>query len=317
MGDVLNTVLSDERAWTAETIDSVNAWYTSISDECLSELDGFVRNRNGAPESTTEIRIEKTDFPKCRQALAPVLAALQTGRGFAILDRLPMSNYTADEAQVIYWVVGQILGLPFEQDIKGTLLYDVKDTGQDVKEGARFSVTNAESSFHTDGAFNPDVPDMVGLLCLQIAKSGGESQLISGAALHNEILTNHPGVLESLYGMFCLDRRGQFLEGESPVTETPIFRWDGQELWFRYLHYYIQVGHELIDRPLIPEQLDALETMEDLIRQKKFQVEFSLEQGQMMFTNNRWILHNRTAFEDHQDVASRRHYVRLWLSMRC
>jgi len=154
------------------------------------------------------------------------------------------------------------------------------------------------------------------LLCLQTARSGGESQLISGAALHNEILTNHPGVLESLYEDYYLDRRGQFLEGESPVTKTTIFRWDGEELWFRYLYYYIQVGHEMIDIPLTPDQTAALNTLEEIIRKKEFQVEFSLERGQMIFTNNRWILHNRTAFEDHADLDSRRHYVRLWLSQR-
>jgi hypothetical protein len=33
----------------------------------------------------------------------------------------------------------------------------------------------------------------------------------------------------------------------------------------------------------------------------------------MLFVNNRWILHNRTAFEDHPEPERRRHYVRLWL----
>lgn len=33
----------------------------------------------------------------------------------------------------------------------------------------------------------------------------------------------------------------------------------------------------------------------------------------MLVTNNRWILHNRTAFEDHAEPELRRHYVRLWL----
>ena len=33
----------------------------------------------------------------------------------------------------------------------------------------------------------------------------------------------------------------------------------------------------------------------------------------MLWVNNRWILHNRTAFEDHAELARRRHYVRLWL----
>ena len=38
-----------------------------------------------------------------------------------------------------------------------------------------------------------------------------------------------------------------------------------------------------------------------------------LRPGDMFFSNNRWILHNRTAFEDHLEPERRRHYVRLWL----
>jgi hypothetical protein len=34
----------------------------------------------------------------------------------------------------------------------------------------------------------------------------------------------------------------------------------------------------------------------------------------MFFINNRWILHNRTAFEDDPAPERRRHYVRLWLT---
>jgi hypothetical protein len=33
----------------------------------------------------------------------------------------------------------------------------------------------------------------------------------------------------------------------------------------------------------------------------------------LFFLNNRWILHNRTAFEDHPGPELRRHLVRLWL----
>ena len=64
-------------------------------------------------------------------------------------------------------------------------------------QGARFSVTNAESSFHNDNSFGDPLPDLVGLLCLHTAKSGGQSQLISGYALHNELRENHPDALET------------------------------------------------------------------------------------------------------------------------
>ncbi len=50
-----------------------------------------------------------------------------------------------------------------------------------------------------------------------------------------------------------------------------------------------------------------------LLQRDDLRVAFSLEPGQILFTNNHWILHNRTAFEDHEDPKRRRHYVRLWL----
>ena len=70
---------------------------------------------------------------------------------------------------------------------------------------------------------------------------------------------------------------------------------------------------EEADQPLTSDQKSALDPVEDLLKQPEMGVEFDLKPGQMLFTNNNWILHNRTAFEDYPDVEQRRHYVRLWL----
>ena len=313
---ILRDVLVDERGWKADSFDDPASWFYTLSDACLAELDAFVQELKDDPRPVTEVRIQEAGFASCGACLQPVLEAVDSGSGFAIVDQVPLERSSVEDAQTVYWLVGQMLGLPFEQDVKGTLLYDVCDTGQDVRKGARFSVTNAESSFHTDGAFNPQAPDFVGLLCLRTAKSGGQSQLLSAATLHNELLQRHPDVLETLYEPFYFDRRGQFREGEQPFSETPIFRWDGQALRIKYIYYYIQVGHESVNRPLTPEQVKALDVLESLIRREDLSVEFSLEPGQMLFTNNGWILHNRTAFEDHVVIDRRRYYVRLWLSRR-
>ncbi len=310
---MLSATIRDERAWTAQTVESREAWTLALSDACVEELARYAKEVDGP---TTEIRVRSEALPLSRSAMAPALGAIDSGRGFAVIDGVPPEDRAADEASRIYWLIGQILGDPFEQDIAGTLLYDVRDTGQDVAEGARFSVTNAESTFHTDGAFNPHVPDIVGLLCLHTAKSGGESQLVSAVAVHNALLEAHPQALKILYNVFCFDRRGQFRGGEAPFTETPIYHWDGSELIHRYMNLYVHVGHRLSGKTLTPEQETALETMEGLVRREGLRVQFSLEPGQMLFTNNRWILHNRTAFEDYPEPEKRRHYVRLWLSRK-
>jgi len=313
---MLTDGISDERAWRASTIDDATVWYYPLSEECLSSFEAIIRDAQRQPGPITEIYRPSALSNGGGECLQPALDALNSGRGFAIIERVPIEQYTVQEALAMYWLIGQCLGSPMEQNIQGTLLYDVRDMGQNVAQGARFSVTNAESSFHNDNSFGELLPDFVGLLCLHTAKSGGQSQLISGYALHNELLENHPDVLETLYQLFCFDRRGQFKAGETPTSEFPIFQWSEGKLTLRYLHYYIQVGHERAGKMLTTDQKKALEIVEGLLSHADFRVEFNLQPGQMLFTNNRWILHNRTAFEDYSDPERRRHYVRLWLRQR-
>ena len=164
---MLNETIEDARSWVADSIDEVSQWYHSLSVDCLQMLNDFVRALRAHPKSVQEIRLQDSLMGACIHCLAPVKQALLAGRGFVIVDRIPVEVYSLEEAQAAYWIIGQCLGKPFAQNIEGTMLYDVRDTGQDVKEGVRFSVTNAESSFHTDNAFSHQVPGIVGLLCGQ------------------------------------------------------------------------------------------------------------------------------------------------------
>ena len=68
--------------------------------------------------------------------------------------------------------------------------------------------TNYESTFHTDASFEDDVVDYVGLLCVQTAKSGGLSQLVSGYSAAAELALADPSAIEVLMRPFHVDRRG-------------------------------------------------------------------------------------------------------------
>ena len=198
---MLTEPLNDARSWTAATIDEPASWHYSLDADCLAELDSLVQNEPRVCDGpVTDIRINGR-LAACARRMQPALDALEQCRGFVIIDH-PTASWTPQQQIAAYWMLGQVFGSPFEQDVAGTLLFDVHDTGRSVAEGARFSVTNAESSFHTDSAFNPDPPDYVGLLCLQTAKTGGESQLVSGLALHDELLTGYPEALYTLYNSF-------------------------------------------------------------------------------------------------------------------
>jgi hypothetical protein len=310
---MLTKTITDERAWTATTVDDTAAWYYPLPENCFSTLEPSLLDLRRNPRPVTALNVTPLQVAAWADILKPARTALASGRGFVILDRVPLPRYSGPEAQAIYWLIGQMLGTPFAQNMQGTLLYDVRDTGQDVAQGARFSVTRYESSFHTDNSFGEEILDYVGLLCLHTAKAGGQSQLLSAYAVHNELLAHHAGALETLYQLFHFDRRGGVREGESPTVRFPIFTWDGRDLTVRYLRYWIEAGQQKIGEPLTSGQREALDVLDTLSHRPELIVEFDLQPGQMFFINNRWLLHNRTAFTDYPEPERRRHYVRLWL----
>jgi hypothetical protein len=309
----LTSVISGARGWRASTIDDHSAWYYRLPERCLSALDRALHQLRQASPPLTELRARDYLGDACADDLGPVLTSLEHGRGFAIIQGLPCERYSATELQTAYWLVGQLLGRPVAQNVQGVVLYDVRDEGKDVRHGARFSVTRAETGFHTDNSFGEEVVDYVGLLCLNTARSGGLNQVISGYTLHNELLARHPDVLALLDQPFPFDRRGGRRPDEPPAALFPILHWDGHELLFRYLRYWIEAGQEKGGQPLTAVQRRALDVLDELSRERDLQVEFGLQPGDLFFVNNRFILHNRSAFEDHAEPARRRHYVRLWL----
>lgn len=310
---MLTRVITGPRAWRAQTLDNRGCWYYRLSEAVLAALDRTIRELRAGPQPITALQVVDTTCAGLAGELQPVRTVLETGRGFAILEGIPQERYTASQQQVIYWLLGQLLGRPYPQNVQGTLLYDVRDTGQDVRYGARFSVTNAESGFHTDNSFGTEVADYVGLLCLNTAQSGGVNRVVSVYTVHNELLTRHPDVLEVLYQPFHIDRRGGVRPGEAPTVQSPVLEWDGRGLVCRYLRYWIEAGHARAEQPLTPAQVRALDVLDEVVGQPELWAEFALKPGHMFFINNRWILHNRTAFEDHAEPERRRHLVRLWL----
>jgi alpha-ketoglutarate-dependent taurine dioxygenase len=301
---------NDPRTWRADTLDAPPSWYVPLPGPCLEALAEVVPALADRP--VTDTTLPPWLRAACIEALAPARAALEHGRGFVILQ--DNDSLSERERRLLYWLAGLALGRPLVQNVQGTLLYDVCDTGQDVRYGARFSVTNAESSFHTDGSFMPDVVDYVGLLCLKTARRGGRSQLVSGRAVHDELRTRRPDVLAVLAHPFHVERRGGVRPGEAPTARYPVLHAERGGLLWRYLRYWIEAGHQRAGEPLSPAQGEALDVLDGVLRQPGLHVEFDLAPGEMLFINNRWLLHNRTAFEDHAEPERRRHLVRLWLA---
>src|SRR5262249_28851254 len=151
---------------------------------------------------------------------------------------------------------------------------------------------------HTDSApaVMGNTPDVVGLLALRTARSGGDTVLVSAQTLHNIMRDERPDLLERLYAPYHFDRAIEINPGESKTLHAPVFTHRGA-LAIRYFRYYIPKGHSVAGEPLSAFDLEALDFLEQVANRPEVQVHFAMERGDIQFVSNTFVLHSRTAFE--------------------
>jgi len=296
--------------WDCTLIDEKSDWYISFPHDILDIFESIASN---VRDDIDELNFKASDYDTPNPSfIEGIKRVLEEGRGFVILQTIP-HKYSIQQTRAIYWVLSQWIASPIPQNIQNTLIYDVKDLGVDIKNGFRYSVTNLETSFHTDNAFGSSILNYVGLLCLQKAQSGGISQILSGYTILKILQTEYPSALEILTKSFHFDKRAGRREDDPLTGYHPPIVWDGKDLLIRYVRYWIEAGHEKVNLPLTEEQRNALDILDRVLLRPELHVEFLLEPGQILFNNNRWLLHNRKTFQDDPEEHKKRHLLRIWL----
>ena len=143
-----------------------------------------------------------------------------TGTALRCCGGLPRERYTPADCELIYWGIGCHLGTAVSQSPRGDMIGYVRDEGVSMGDpNARGYKTAGELQFHCD-----QLPtDILGLFCVNDARSGGESHIVSALAIHNVIRGEHPDLLPHLYEPINVDWRGDEPEGQPPWYRVPMF----------------------------------------------------------------------------------------------
>ena len=252
------------------------------------------------------------DFPL--PTLAPALEAMRRevmlGRGFCLVKGFRIDDLSTADAALVYWGIGRHLGQPMAKNAQGEVLGHVTDLGVDFHgdPNVRGYQTPLRLPFHDDNA------DLVALMCLQPARSGGLSRLVSSTTLHNVVLERRPDLMDVMTGTWYLDRRGETPRGRDPYYTGAFFERLGGRLFCRYNRTYIESAQRFPEVPrLSPRQLEALDLIDDLCHDRSLNLEMALEAGDMQFVNNYTVLHSRSRYEDWPEPQRRRYLLRLWL----
>lgn len=303
-------LIRSSAVWRASDVKDRSRWRVQLSPR---ERAAIVEAANRAASiGRTPRTLSRSDFdlPELGAGVADWAEALSQGLGFVLLSGFPIEELSTAATELAYVGLGLQLGTPVGQDADATLLGHVRDEGVERKDPSiRLYRTRARQDFHTDGS------DAVGLLCLQKAKSGGESRIASSFAVYNEILRRRPEFVDVLYEPMYWDRNDEQSAGEDPYFALPVLNdVDGVPRMF-YIGWYIRDAQRHAQVPRLTElQEEALDLIESISSDPEFHLEMDFEPGDVQLLANAKILHSREAYEDHDEPDRRRHLLRLWLT---
>ena len=307
--DQLPPLIEGPSAWFGPAMAASGDWIEELSGLEIAEVERAAERLAGAEVDVASIRRQDFPLPTLGPRLRRVLEDVLTGRGFALLRRLPVECWSMRKAATAFFGLGSHLGNARMQNAQGHVLGHVRDLGKSSSDpNVRIYQTHERQGYHTDSC------DVVGLLCLRPAKAGGLSSLVSSVTLFNEMRRRRPDLLPRLFEPIETDRRGEVAEGQKPYFQIPVFSWHAGLLSTIYQRKYIDSARRFLDAPLSPQQIESLDLFDALAEDPALNLAMEFLPGDVQLVHNHTLLHDRTAFEDWPEPGRKRHLLRLWLA---
>jgi alpha-ketoglutarate-dependent taurine dioxygenase len=299
--------------WRAADVADPATWTVELTAADQAELHHALVHAKSV--SDDPLRLTRDDFPLqgLVAKLDQVVAELIDGRGFVRLSALDVDRYDDDDLTLLYWGIGLHLGDPWPQNKYGHVLGDVTDQDKRLDDPTTRGneIGQVGLPYHCDGS------DLVGLMCLRAARSGGESCVANAVAIHNTMVRECPELAAALYEPLPYDTRGEQKDGAKPFYTVPGFTEHHGRLYVRLIPPYIYASQRHADAPRLTElQKAALEKANELANDPELNVYMELRPGDMQFIDNYHVLHGRKEYQDDPANGYKRHLKRLWLATR-
>jgi hypothetical protein len=307
----LRAPLESPAAWLGPELAGRDDWRFVLTPGHVEEIEAALAHAEATGRPTGALVATDFPLPTLAGAVTRWREEIRDGRGFQVVSGLPVGRWTREQAERVFWCLGLHMGRPGAQNVHGDLLGHVTDTGEDAADPfVRLYRTSADIAYHCDAA------DVVGLLCLQRARKGGASRIVSSVSVFNRLVAERPEAVDRLFEPFLLDVRNEDAKGAVRFIPVPPCRHaDGRLRTFYHSDYFRSV-QRFDDVPeFTPAERALLDRYEEIASSPELYLDMDLEPGDVQWLSNHVVLHARTAYEDDPDPARKRHLLRLWLSL--
>lgn len=296
--------------WSSADIAASDDWIWRLSPQSVDEIHAAVESVKATGKKFEDVTREDFPLPSLEAEFADMRHELHRGRGFCLIKDVPVDGYDDDDLALIHWGIGAHMGFGLSQSYRGDKIGHVMDMTH---------TGDTRRPYRSPGALvmHVDPIDVVALLCLKKARSGGESLVASSMAIYNTILAERPDLIEPLmegYYYFHAEVEGT---GGSPVSDhpVPVFGECDGRIECMYVPFTITRAIRENVASLIDKQQEALDYMDEVANRSDIVYEMDLEKGDIQYLNNRLILHGRRDYVDFEKIEEKRHMLRLWLRM--
>lgn len=305
-------------AWTAAELAEDRSWVVELTENDKAEaLAALERVGGWAVES---IGCRDFGLPSLGPRLDAIIDEIEGGRGVALIRGVPIGGLALGDIERLFWGLATHLGYPEAQDATGKRLHHVRaqqtvadrDQARQLFAGSNLRAyqTNIELGLHGDGS------DALFFLCVRQGKTGGATRISSATSAFNDLLAQDPTLVAALRIPVAFDTRGE-TGPDRPYQVAPVFALEDGQLSMLYKRGYIELAQRLPGAPpLTPQQIAAMDALDQLIGSEKNCFSFDLAPGDILIANNYNVLHARTAFEDWPAPAPGRLMLRIWSTLR-
>jgi len=306
--------VTDPSAWKGADMTKDDSWIYRLNDREAAEIESAFAKLAATGKRHDDVT--RNDFPleTFGRLVTAMRDQIEDGRGVTLLKGVPIAGKSVEQVELLYAGIAAHIGTSIVQDTQGTLTGRVEDHGNNYKDiSVRGTNTNAQLTPHCDSG------DILSLLCLRQAKTGGMNTLASSMAIYNEILARHEAFLQPLYDGFHYNIRGNgppVRYRDMTAHRVPVYSYYGGKLSCRFNQKAILTSEQLPGVPPLTQlEKDAVNKVAELSMLPELSFQVMLEPGDLLLLSNYSVFHNRDAFEDWDEPARKRLLLRKWINI--
>ena len=307
----LDSPLEVPAAWVGAETPALEDLAYRFTDADIAQIDAALTAAKATGKPLGEMLAADFPLPGLASRFQQWRETLASGRGFQVIRGAPVERWGQADSELFFWCFGLHLGRPGGQNPQGDLLGHVRDLGEAEKqETIRLYKTAARIDYHCDAA------DVVGLLCLKKAQSGGQSRIVSSVSVFNRLVRDHPDLAARLFEPVRLDNREKPDATGADCFAIPPCRYaDGVLRTFYHADYFRSVARHADLPPFTETERKLFDAYEAIASDPSLYLDMDLRPGDIQLLSNHTNLHARSDYVDHKDPAKKRHLLRLWLSL--